>query len=137
MRATLLPLPEEEYRYGYWGFPINKESFDKVMEKAMTPEYQTDENGDPVLDENGNPIELSMGGWYINGTELEMKAVSQEDYDQFMELYNAIDRVYTYDTEIYDIVNKMAEPYFNGDSTVEEIVNQIQSRVGLYVNEQK
>lgn len=51
-----------------------------------------------------------MGGWYINGTELEMKAVSQEDYDQFMELYNAIDRVYTYDTEIYDIVNKMAEP---------------------------
>lgn len=137
MRATLLPLPEEEYRYGYWGFPINKESFDKVMEKAMTPEYQTDENGDPVLDENGNPIELSMGSWYINGTELEMKAVSQEDYDQFMELYNAIDRVYTYDTEIYDIVNKMAEPYFNGDSTVEEIVNQIQSRVGLYVNEQK
>ena len=103
----------------------------------MTPEYQTDENGDPVLNENGNPIELSMGGWYINGTELEMKAVSQEDYDQFMELYNAIDRVYTYDTEIYDIVNKMAEPYFNGDSTVEEIVNQIQSRVGLYVNEQK
>ncbi len=31
----------------------------------MTPEYQKDENGNYVLDENGNKIEVSRGsvGW--------------------------------------------------------------------------
>lgn len=136
MRQMLLPT-EGNDRYYYSGFPINKADFDKKMEEAMKVEYETDENGNPILDEEGNPIEVSHGGWWIDGEDLEMKALSQAHYDKLMALYNAIDSIYTYDTEIYDIVNEMAAPYFNGDATVEEIAAQIQGRVNLYVNEKK
>ena len=48
----------EDYQLGsnVWNFPINQKAFDQKMKDAMTEEYQTDENGNVVKDENGNPI---------------------------------------------------------------------------------
>ena len=56
---------------------------------------------------------------------------------QVMELYNAVDSLYTYDTSIYDIVNDAAGGYFSGDRSLDDTVAQIQSRVNLYVNENR
>ena len=102
----------------------------------MTPQYVLDENGVPLLDENGNPIEMSQGGMgWGDGTMVELYATTQEQYDQIMELYRSIDTVYTYDDAIYSIVRSVAMRYFNDDLTVYEAVDQIQSRVKIYVNE--
>jgi hypothetical protein len=46
-----------------WSFPINSEAFEEKAKKAMTPQYQLDEKGQPMLDENGNKIEQSTGGY--------------------------------------------------------------------------
>ena len=54
-----------------------------------------------------------------------------------MALYNAIDSIYSYDENIYNIVNEVAGGYFNGDKTVQDTAKQIQDRVTLYVNEQR
>ncbi len=141
MRQMLLPAEDGRYgynRFGGWGFPINKENFDKQMERDMKVEYETDENGNPILDENGNPIEITHGTWWISDdVQIEMKAVTQAQYDKFMALYNAIDTIYSYDTEIFTAVSEVAAPYFNGDATVEETARKIQGRVDLYVNEQR
>jgi len=137
VRELLLPesVGNENY-YGY-EFSTNKTDFDATVKRMMTKEYQLDENGQPLLDENGQPIEQSKGGWGWGSLEIEIFATSQEEYDQFMALYNAIDTVNNYDEDIYDIVLEMANAYFNGDKTLEDTVMQIQSRVKLYVNEQR
>ncbi len=138
LRQTLLPESGEDgsFYFSGWGFPVNRQDFDRMAEDAMTPEYILDENGAPVLDENGEPMEYSQGGWgWGDGSYFEAYATSQEEYDQFMALYEAIDTLYTYDESVYAIVLEVAQRYFNGDITVEMAADQIQSRVKIYVNE--
>ncbi|MGM9607358.1 MAG: hypothetical protein ACI3XJ_07625 [Oscillospiraceae bacterium] len=139
MRETVTPQSSEDSEYFYfngWGFPVNRQDFDRMAEQAMTPEYILDENGEPMLDENGEPMEQSQGGWgWGDGTYFEAYSTSQEEYDQFMALYEAIDSIYSYDEKIYSIVLDVAQRYFNDDITVEMAADQIQSRVKLYVNE--
>ena len=122
---------------GMYNFSTNKADFEEMVEKAMKKEYQLDENGEQVLDENGQPIEVPKYTYGFNNLTVEVYATTQEQYDQFMALYNAIDSVYTYDQNIYNIVNEVAGGYFNGDKTVEDTAKQIQDRVTLYVNEQR
>lgn len=139
MRETITAESEEDGDYFYfsgWGFPVNRQDFDRMAQVAMTPDYMLDENGEPMLDENGEPMEYSKYGMsWGDGTYLEVYSTSQEEYDQFMALYEAIDSIYTYDESIYSIVLEVAQRYFNDDITVEMAADQIQSRVKIYVNE--
>lgn len=139
LREMILPQsdPESErFYFNGWGFPVNRQDFDRLAEQYMTPQYMLDENGEPMLDENGNPIEMSQGGiGWGDGSMMELYATTEEQYEQIMELYRAIDTVYTYDEQVYAIVQNVALRYFNDDLTVEEAADQIQSRVKIYVNE--
>ena len=124
---------------GFWGFPTNKHDFDLARESAMTPDgYKLDENGNQILDENGKPIEESHHsvGWG-DGFMVDIYSTSQEEYDQIMALYNEIDNVYSYDKEIFAIVTDVAGSYFAGDRSLDDTAGQIQSRVKLYVNENR
>ena len=138
MRTRLLDSQKAEAGgfVDFWGFSINKEVFDRNNAKAMEKVYKTDENGKKVLDENGNPIEEPVYNWYVDDQELPIYAPTQEDLDQLMELYQAIDSISTYDQDIYEIVSREADPFFRGDKSLDETVKQIQSRMKLYVNEQ-
>lgn len=139
MRKVLLPQsdPADEYFYfNGWGFPVNRQDFERMAEQYMTPNYMMDEFGEPMLDENGEPIEMSQGGiGWGNGQMVDLYATTQEEYEQIMALYEAIDTIYSYDEKIYSIVLDVAQRYFNGDLTTQEAADQIQSRVKLYVNE--
>ena len=139
IRELLLPKAERKYytnSYG-WGFPSNKTDFDAMVEDAMTPEYMTDGEGKQVLDPDGQPVEQSKGGWSWGKLSIDLVATSQEEYDQVMELYNAIDSISNYDTSIYDIVSDLAGSYFNGDKSLDETCSLIQGRVQLYINENR
>ena len=140
MREYLMPQyanVDEEYMIGGYNLSTNKADFEKMVEMAMKKEYQLDENGNQVLDENGQPIEVPKYTYGINDLTVDVYATTQEQYDQFMALYNAIDSISTYDENIYNIVNEVAGGYFNGDKTVQDTAKQIQDRVTLYVNEQR
>ena len=140
MREYLMPQYADDSAEGamyMYNLSTNKADFEKMVEQAMKKEYQLDENGEQVLDENGQPIEVPKYTYGFNNLTVEVYATTQEQYDQFMALYNAIDSVYTYDQNIYNIVNEVAGGYFNGDKTVEDTAKQIQDRVTLYVNEQR
>ena len=54
-----------------------------------------------------------------------------------MELYNAINTVYSYDTKISEIVTDVAGSYFAGDKTLDDAAGLIQNRVNTYVNENR
>lgn len=140
MRECLMPQyanVDEEYMIGGYNLSTNKADFEKMVEMAMKKEYQLDENGNQVLDENGQPIEVPKYTYGFNDLTVDVYATTQEQYDQFMALYNAIDSISTYDENIYNIVNEVAGGYFNGDKTVQDTAKQIQDRVTLYVNEQR
>ena len=152
----------EDYQSGYnvWNFPINQKAFDQKMKDAMTEEYQTDENGNVVKDENGNPIRIpkmtyyttDMGGGVafaattetvmIGGSgvnedgSISIYAMTQEQVDQILDLINATTAVYGYDESILNIISDEAAAYFAGEKSLDDTANMIQSRVNLYVAEQ-
>lgn len=129
----------EEYqeKNGYGGFPTNKAAFDKRLEEAMTPEYQKDADGNFVLDENGNKIEVSNGGWSWGGVEVEMRAINQAEADRILELINTTTKAYKSDESILEIVKEEVAPFFEGQKSAEDVAKLIQSKATLYVNEQR
>ena len=72
-----------------------------------------------------------------NGQQVDLVSTTQEEYDQLMALYNEIDRLDVYDERIYDIIADAAGGYFAGDFPLDTVIANIQSRVELYVNEQR
>ena len=88
LRQLLLPKFEDVeslQRGGFWGFPTNKADFDLVREDAMTPDvYKLDENGEQVLDENGNPIDHSADQQEAQPQQIEAtveETVTETDAD--------------------------------------------------------
>ncbi|MDE7218841.1 MAG: hypothetical protein K2O45_04370 [Oscillospiraceae bacterium] len=137
IRQVLLPQVESDGRY-YGSFPINKSDFDQMVAQAMEIQYETDADGTPILDENGEKIPVYMGSiWISNDQQVPMHAATQEEVDKVMELYNAVDSVYNYDERIYDAVWEVASQYFAGDKPLDDAASLIQNKVSLYVNESK
>ncbi len=137
MRELLLPASEDENSFYRWGFSVNKEDFDKAAAEMMEVEYILDENGEKVLDDDGTPLEASKGGWGYDTLNIDLRAANQQEYDQIMELYNTVDSIYSYDTNIMEIVSEVAGSYFSGDKNLEDTASLIQNRVKTYVNEQR
>ena len=134
IRSTL----SEEYQKEQWSFPILKSAFDEKAKEAMTQEYETDADGNQILDENGNPIPISTGGMSWGEEEMiELYAVTQEQYDAVMDLINSTTSYLDYDQNVLDIITEEAAGYFAGSKTLEEASRLIQSRVNLYIQEQK
>lgn len=136
LREILLPQSRENEYFYPGSFPVNKEDFTAVVNRAMEKEWQLDENGEKVLDDSGQPIEVSKGGWMIDDMEISIYAMKQEQLDRFMELYQSIDAVSGSDDTIIGIVEEETELFFQGDKTAEQAAEIIQNRVSLYVSEQ-
>ena len=120
-----------------WGFPIRKSTYDEILEEAMTPDYQLNPDGNPVLDEDGNPIEISHHSYGYDDVTFEIMAVTQEEADQIAELFDRIDGTVTFDEQLMMIVYEEVEPYFAGQKSVEEVADAIQGRIKLYVDENR
>ena len=158
----------EEYQssYSIWSFPINQAAFDAKLKEMMTEEYQTDDNGNVMKDDNGNPIRIPKVTYYTDGNgtmtgystgnggvavmqasadgsvemgengEVNVYAMTQEQADEILGLINATTAVYGYDESIMGIITDEAAPYFAGEKSLDDTFNMIQSRVNLYVAEQ-
>ena len=123
-------LSAEYQEENVWSFPSNQEAFDKMLKEAMTPEYYTDP-------ETGEQVEQSKGGWGWGSLNIEIYALTQEEADAIVEVINSVDKIYSYDTDIMNIVTEECAAYFNGEKSAQDTANLIQSRVKIYVNEQR
>ena len=93
---------------------------------------------DGVLDENGEPIPISTGGMsYGNDPMVELYAVTQEQFDAVMALIDSTTSYIDFDQNVINIITEEAAGYFSGGKSVEEASKHIQSRVSLYIQEQK
>lgn len=119
-----------------FGFPSKKADLEKQMEEVTKVEYLTDENGEVMLDEEGNPIILNGGGSVGYGDwEYTYHVVTQEEADRVMELIRVAQPVFIANDEIIEIVNEEAEAFFKGKKSAEDVAGIIQSRVKVYVSE--
>lgn len=113
-----------------WSFPVKKTALDAMMKEAMTPEYYTDESG--------NKVEQMKTSWsYGNDFEIDIYAAKQEDIDELMELIESVNTSVQYDLSMYDIILEEAQPFFSGQKPAKEVADIIQSRVQIYVNENR
>lgn len=127
VRYYLLPeFQNVDEERGIFGFPVLRSAMDQYMKNAMIPETYTNENGEEVEVTNT---------WGVNGVEVEIGAVTQEECDIFLELVNNCTASGTYDEKMIEILTEEANAYFRGGKSVEEAVKVIQSRLSIYVSE--
>ena len=127
----------EDYQKDQYGFPSNINAYNAKLKEAMTPEYQKDAEGNYVLDENGNKIEVSRGGMGWGDTMVDLYATTQEQADKLWELITTTTKVADYSSSIFEIVNEQTPAFFSGQKSAEEVARLIQNKANIYVNEQR
>ncbi|MBQ3105234.1 MAG: extracellular solute-binding protein [Lachnospiraceae bacterium] len=127
-------LSSERDRHG-WGFPAHKEQLDQLLKEAMTPEYITDEKGDPMKDENGEPMEKPKTSWGYDDWNVDIYAATEEEIEEIRHMIEIARPVNRGSEEIYSMIQEEVQPYFAGQKSASEVAGIIQSRVGIYVSE--
>ncbi len=131
-------------RFDSSSLSTRKEVLAKQREEATRVTYVTDENGEPVLDENGEPIEEGQGGgitmYGVSGSSWSYSyhRTTDEEADMVDALI-AVSVPFNYDNnnQMISIITEEAEGYFKGQKSVDDVAGIIQSRIQLYVNENR
>lgn len=110
------------------GFPVNRDALEARLTEAMEIEYETGSDGaqtpvvkDRIIFEGDDPEELCC--------------VTPEQADCLRTLIETADFSSTTDMEIYNILLEEIAAYFDGQKTLDETADIIQSRVEIVVNE--
>lgn len=125
MRGYLTDEYQDEIIYG---FPVSIKALDAMGEKAMKV--------DTYIDENGNEVE-SPDYYYMNGVDVEIKPMTQEEVENLKQMLYTFNQVYTYDQELMNIISEESAAFFSGQKNAKDVASIIQSRVQIYVNENR
>ncbi|MBE5884152.1 MAG: extracellular solute-binding protein [Lachnospiraceae bacterium] len=119
----------DEYQNGLqWELPVNKTAFVNKVNEAMENPY--------YLDENGQKIEYE-DSFYINGEELPLENLNQNQVNQFISFVESVDKQSYFNNDIQNIITEETAAFFEGQKTAQAVADIIQSRVQIYVNENR
>ena len=136
--AFLRTVLSESYQKNIWGLPINRQAFDEKLEEIMTPDYEKDADGNYLLDEEGNKKQISRGGiGMADGSVHEVYAMTQEQADKLIELIDSTSRILSNNDSLIQICTEEAQAFFAGQKSAEEVARLTQSKVNIFVNEQR
>lgn len=109
-------------------FPIKLSCIKERGEKATKLPTYTDDDG----------VEQEYHDTYwTNSAEIELNPLTQAEVDEFMDYIGKLNKVSRIDEDISNIVNEEAESYYSGQKSAEEAAKVIQSRVKIYVDENR
>ncbi len=111
-------------------FPLNMNIIKKRMTNDILPYYYTytDENGETVKEEYENT-------YWIANTEVKLRKSTEEDAERLLEILSEASVMYTNNSKIIEIIMQDAAAYFDGEKSVDEVANIINSRIQIYVSE--
>uniref|UniRef100_UPI004056340F ABC transporter substrate-binding protein n=1 Tax=Acetatifactor sp. TaxID=1872090 RepID=UPI004056340F len=121
-------LTEEYQKSLEWGFPVVKSVFDEKAKEALARPYWIDENGEKVEYDNY---------FTINGESVILEPLNQEQLDQLIDVVTSANKRYYYNEDIQNIITEEAEAFFEGQKTAQEVVQIIQSRAQIFVDENR
>ena len=123
-----------DYQSNQYKLPGNRARFEKNLAVAMTPSYQLDEEGNYVLDADGNRVQEPIV--YLDG--MPIYCTTQGQADRLRALVESCTKAVRPAAEdILGIILDDAGAYFAGQKSAQEVAGLIQSKVSLYMGEQK
>ena len=108
--------------------PISRKAFDIKAKEAMEKPF--------YMDENGVRVEFD-DVWWMDGREIIIPPMSQAELDFLTSYILSINRVGEYNQALVNIINEETAFFFEGQKTAREVVDIIQSRAQIYVNENR
>jgi ABC-type glycerol-3-phosphate transport system substrate-binding protein len=121
--------PEYQASGNLWSFPVLKTALEDKFKEAMEPEYYEDETG--------KQVHTMKTSWGYDDANFDIYEATQEQVDAVKNLIQNADSVYEYNDEMYSIISEEAAAFFAGQKTAQDVANIIQSRVQIYVNENR
>lgn len=111
-----------------WGMPVQMKYFNEKAQEALERPYYLDENGEKVEYDNY---------YYMNGEEIKIEPLSQEQIDGMKEFIFSVNKCYYYNENIMNIINEEMEAFFSGQKSAQEVARVIQNRAQIYVDENR
>ena len=121
-------LSDEYQETSTWMFPISRKNFDKKAREAMERPY--------YLDMDGERVEYD-DTYYLAGQEILITPLTEAERERIVDYILSVNSAGEYDDALVSIINEEAESFFAGQKTAREVVEIIQSRAQIYVNENK
>ena len=106
----------------------------ETAETAETEDIGIPEGGAVDIALPEEPIAIEPGWDYY---DRNIYHLTDEQAAKLLNLINSTTRLYSYDDEIMDIISDEAQAFFAGQKTSQQVADNIQSRVRLYVGERK
>ncbi len=120
------------------GFPTRKSAFQKMLQEEQTPEYNLDENGEPVINAmDGKPSRKARFFTTIDGEQIPYYCLSQEQADRILQAADHLEFTAGQGKrgDILSILREELASYQDGGKTLEEAVKVLQSRVSILLQE--
>lgn len=127
----------EEGQQSQWAFPSNINAFEAALDKAMTPTYLQDEDGELIVDEDGNSIELAQGNM---GTVLGVRgfySLNEAQAEQLREVLTSCEKIKCSNDELIDTVINASRLYFEAQRGSEATAATVQQAVENYLSQYK
>ncbi len=129
---------EKPDEYGYYnGFPVRKDILEEVFELAMKENGSYDENGNIMLDANGEPMIWPKTTWGYDDWSAEIYAATPEQVQAVRDLIDSAVAGSNNDETILNIITEEAQGYFEGQKSAQDVASVIQSRVQTYISENR
>ena len=126
-----------EAQQSQWAFPTNINAFEASLEKAMSPDYLQDEEGELIVDEEGNSTELPQGHM---GTVLgvrSFRSLTEAQAEQLREVLTGSEKIKCTNTELADVVVNASRLYFEAQRGAEATAAIVEQAVENYLSQYK
>lgn len=112
-----------------YGLPVNKKIYlEKSVQATKRPTYTDWETKEEV------EYDQTM---YINGEDIIIPPLSEEQLKQVLDYMETVDTKYYYNESVLNIINEEMGSFYSGQKSAADAAAIIQSRVQLYVDESR
>lgn len=111
-----------------WGMPVSKKIFEEKAKDALGRPYFLNEDG--TKQEYDNYFD-------INGESIILDPLNQQQLDQLTSMITSVEKRMYYNEDIQKIISEEAEAFFEGQKSAAEVVQIIQSRAQIFVDENR
>ncbi len=121
----------EEYQTSdsMYGMSVMKSAFEKQAKKSMEKPYWINE-------ETGEKVEYDYTTW-INDEEVILEPFTQEEMEAACNFVYSVEKRAFFNQDIMNIIKEEAESFFEGQKSARDVAQIIQSRVQIFVDENR